>query len=148
MKKFVVVDDDPDDIDLFTEAMAEVGKSHQCYAAKNGKDLLHKLNSGNILEPDMIFLDINMPEMNGWDCLIKLKGNMKLKHLPVIMYSTSSAKRDAERAVELGALGFFEKPANFIQLKDFLKHLTASETLDKNFFINLANSSKTMKLFV
>jgi len=149
MKKFVVVDDDPDDIDLFREAVEEASPSYQFYSAKNGKDLLAQLASGVIEEPYVVFLDVNMPEMNGWECLTNLKGNTKYRHIPVLMYSTSSAMRDAAKAVELGALGFYEKPPSFILLKDFLSQLATNEVIDKQSILDLVKSqSKGNKLYV
>jgi CheY-like chemotaxis protein len=149
MKKIVVVDDDPDDIDLFKEAISETGSSYKCYVANNGKDLLLQFASGSIDDPDIIFLDVNMPEMNGWECLMKLKGDRKLRDIPVLMYSTSSALRDAEKALQLGALGFYEKPHTYTHLRDFLRQLSNSTTIDKKSLSDIVKSQgKAVKLFL
>jgi CheY-like chemotaxis protein len=146
--KFVVVDDDPDDVDLFLEAISEISHT-TCLSAKDGRDLLGKLASGEITNPDIIFLDVNMPDMNGWECLVKLKSNADFKSLPVIMYSTSSAKKDAEKALALGALGFYEKPANFLILKEFLKILASRPDLDEKSIQALARDcGRNQKFFV
>jgi CheY-like chemotaxis protein len=131
IQRFTVVDDDPDDLGLFREALSEVGDTFICDSAKDGKDLLGKLESGQIKNPDVIFLDVNMPVMNGWECLENLKNDSRYKTIPVIMYSTSSAKRDSDKALQLGAIAFLEKPNNFFRLRDLLKDLAASDTISK-----------------
>jgi len=147
--KFVVVDDDPDDVELFLEAISEISQTAICLSARDGRDLLNKLESGEIINPDIIFLDVNMPDMNGWECLMNLKKHATFKSLPVIMYSTSSAKKDAEKALELGALGFYEKPTNFLMLKEFLKILTITTDLNEKSIQVLAREcGRNQKFFV
>jgi CheY-like chemotaxis protein len=60
--------------------------------------------------PDFIFLDINMSKMDGWKCLNELKKDESLKHIPVIMYSTSSTEEEIKKAYQLGAVHFLKKP--------------------------------------
>jgi CheY-like chemotaxis protein len=74
-----------------------------CYVDHNGKTAIDKLKRGEYLLPDIIFIDINMPGMNGWQCLEELKRDLRFRDIPVIMYSTSSYTGDADRAIELGA---------------------------------------------
>src|ERR1700749_4860397 len=108
IKDILLVDDDLDDIGLFREALNDVDSRIGFYSAKNGRKALEFLgNQTNI--PDLIFLDINMPEMNGWRCLEELKNNPQLKDIPVVMYSTSAVKRDEEKAMGLGAMAFYQK---------------------------------------
>jgi CheY-like chemotaxis protein len=118
--EFLLVDDDSDDSELFCEALHEVDNSVHCHFALDGQDALNKLPS---LAPDVIFLDINMPGMNGWDCLNKLKSDPDCKHIPVIMYSTSSHKTEVEKAFDMGAHSFFSKPSDYKQLKKVLREL-------------------------
>jgi CheY-like chemotaxis protein len=61
--------------------------------------------------PDVIFLDLNMPVMNGWQCLAKLKNSEAYKEIPVVMYTTSSNPRDYEIAIDLNAHGLITKPS-------------------------------------
>lgn len=121
MKKFLIVDDDTDDRELFCEALGEVLPESICYSAPNGRKAILALESGEISLPDLIFLDINMPVMNGWQCLSLLKENEAFKNIPVIVYSTSSYPEDIEKAQRLGALCFFSKPSNFKDLKQSLR---------------------------
>jgi CheY-like chemotaxis protein len=125
-KKFALADDDADDAELFCEALAEVNPGILCEHASNGKILLEKIRNQKSDLPDIIFLDINMPEMNGWDSLTELKKHSSLKDIPVVMYSTSSMLRDVQAAKKLGANFFYTKPDNVRQLKIFLEKLIAN----------------------
>jgi len=122
-RKFALADDDADDAELFCEALAEVNPAISCEYASNGKVLLDKMRNLQSDLPDIIFLDINMPEMNGWDSLTELKKHSSLKDIPVVMYSTSSTHRDMQAAKKLGANFFYTKPDSFSQLKGFLEKL-------------------------
>lgn len=114
-------DDDADDKALFSEALNEIDPTIVCYLAADGTEVLKKLASKEFDRPDIIFLDINMPPMNGWQCLTALKKDPIWQSIPVIMYSTSSARRDVEIASHLGALCFYTKPDNYNDLRSFLR---------------------------
>jgi CheY-like chemotaxis protein len=126
IKRFFLIDDDADDVELFMEALAETSPSDVCYHAIDGQEALDKLNNHEIDPPDIIFLDINMPGMNGWQCLRLLKSSDTYKDIPVVMYSTSSTKRDKDIALNLGAQSFLTKPADYQDLKKLLMLLTQS----------------------
>jgi CheY-like chemotaxis protein len=113
---FFIVDDDSDDQELFIEAVNEVDKDIQCISASNCEEALDWLKNKKITKPDMIFLDLNMPRLNGKQCLAELKRISDLKHIPVIIYSTSSEKRDMEETARLGAAHFLTKPNKFEEL--------------------------------
>lgn len=81
-------------------------------------------------KPDVIFLDLNMPAMSGWQCLAKLKNDTALKNIPVIMYSTSSNPREKEIAIELGATGFVTKPTDFGVLTKILETISTNLNSD------------------
>lgn len=115
-KTFLIVDDDMDDQELFIEAVKEVDSSIKCLAASNCEEALNMLKTGRISLPDVIFLDLNMPRLNGKQCLAELKKESGLKHIPVIIYSTSSEKRDIEETSRLGAAYFLTKPNKFEEL--------------------------------
>ncbi|MGZ3900275.1 MAG: response regulator [Bacteroidia bacterium] len=111
----MIVDDDKDDRFFFEMAVKELGKGFECISAENGIDAIEKLQAMEQL-PDYIFLDLNMPLMNGRECLTELKKNQKLKCIPVIMYSTSSFSEDMDSVRKLGASYYLPKPANIMSL--------------------------------
>ena len=113
---FFIVDDDIDDQDLFIEAVSEVDKTIKCMSVSNCEEALDLLRNKKINLPDMIFLDLNMPRLNGKQCLAELKKEAHLAHIPVIIYSTSSEKRDIEETSRLGAAHFLTKPNKFEDL--------------------------------
>ena len=126
IRSFLLVDDDADDAGIFCEAMAETHPEIECNWATDGKDALNKLNNNLISKPDLIVMDINMPGMNGWECLTKLKADNAYKDIPVVVYSTSSHKRNTEIAKDLGALSFFVKPDNYTLLRGLIQQLVSA----------------------
>ena len=90
----VLVDDDSDDRFLFEEAV-EGYQNVEFEGMENGVVLMENLYTKNTL-PDMIFLDLNMPEKDGRACLLEIRRSKKLKDLPVIVFSTSSNRKDIE----------------------------------------------------
>jgi CheY-like chemotaxis protein len=120
-KKLLLVDDDSDDTELFNEAIGELDSSVLCHCASDGRQALERLSEKEIETPDLIFLDINMPEMSGWQFLERMKGNHRLKDIPVIIYTTSSTRSDLLHARTSGALCFVTKPANYGRLKKVLE---------------------------
>lgn len=121
-KTFILVDDDPDDRELFTIALRNVAPTIQCTSFKNGTEAIQYLHA--FPQADLIFLDLNMPMMDGWACLQKLKQDPAIKHIPVIIYTTSSSEREVQRAREGGAKCFFIKPDDFTTLNNILALIT------------------------
>jgi CheY-like chemotaxis protein len=118
---FLLADDDEDDVYLFCEAVAELGPAMKCDTAENGEAVFDILSQQSAEKPEIIFLDINMPVMNGWECLSRLKEDPASRHIPVIMYSTSAAEQDVDRAYSLGALTFLTKPEDHRELAQILE---------------------------
>lgn len=116
-KIFLLADDDSDDADMFQEVLSEIDPAIIFHRSWDGYGVLESLEDKSLEHPDIIFLDINMPGMNGWQCLAKLKNSGAYKDIPVIIYSTSSNTRDAEIALDLGALCYITKPNDFNTLK-------------------------------
>lgn len=121
IKTILLADDDSDDAGMFCEALANIDSHITCYTVENGKEALDFLMSKAEEKPQMIFLDINMPVMSGWECLLKLKNCAEFQEIPVVIYSTSSLDKDVEKAFELGACCFITKPVRFDDLKMLLE---------------------------
>jgi CheY-like chemotaxis protein len=124
-KIILLADDDRDDIEMFCEALEEIDNTVTCYWTINGEELLNKIHELND-KPNLIFLDVNMPIMDGWDCLKTLKANKRYSDIPVIMISTSSHKEDMDAAISLGALCYFVKPNTYNELKSILEVVTTN----------------------
>lgn len=118
------VDDDQEDREFFCEALKEIDPSIVCLLAGSGAEALSLLQSHMPL-PDYIFLDINMPMMNGKQCLKKLKSMTELQAIPVIMYSTSTDTREIRECYSLGAEDFLIKPNSFEKLVNDLTSIFA-----------------------
>jgi len=112
-KIFLIIDDDADDRDFFSDALAAVDTRAKCNHAYNGEDALAKLKDINLINPDYIFLDLNMPRMDGKSFLNKIKKEPKLKDIPVIIFTTSSNPNDVTETLELGAAHYITKPYEF-----------------------------------
>ncbi|WP_343694998.1 response regulator [Flavobacterium sp.] len=141
-KIILLADDDIDDTEMFCEALEDINENIVCHCAVNGNQVFEILNSINE-KPELIFLDLNMPIMNGWDCLKLLKKDSNYQDIPVIMISTSSHKKDMEAAAGLGSICYFVKPNNFNDLKEVLRIITSNLGPDlKEAIVNLLNKSK------
>ncbi|SRR6266545_2605276 len=125
-KTLLIVDDDPDDVQLFSEAVSGINNSFHCLSASNGEEALQLLKEA-IIKPDFIFLDLNMPRMSGKQCLIQLKNNPQFANIPVIIYSTSKIEKDIEDSLRLGAASFITKPNKFEQLVKAISDVLAGK---------------------
>jgi CheY-like chemotaxis protein len=125
-KTCFLIDDDVDDQEIFVMALGQISVHFQCIVANNGNEGLQKLKQETVL-PDYIFLDLNMPRMNGKECLKELKRNDRLKNIPVIIYTTSSSKTDIADTLRLGAAGFITKPFSLQELTETLAHFFQKE---------------------
>jgi CheY-like chemotaxis protein len=119
-KKIFLIDDDEDDRWLFAEALARTVPEVECDTASSGHEAIAILLSAKQL-PDFIFLDLNMPGMDGKKCLAQLKEHPRLKSIPVIVYSTSNFHKDIEETKALGAAEFVIKPSDYTQLCTMFK---------------------------
>ena len=117
----LLVDDDEDDHDIFREAVAIVKPGCEMVFAKDGEQGLAQLNSGSL--PDFIFLDVNMPKMDGKEFLKNVKANPDLRKIPVIIYSTSKHKSALGEYIAMGASNYITKPSEFNLLLSYLKSI-------------------------
>ncbi len=114
--KYYIVDDDAEDRDLLKEALFSIDKGSQCFIAKNGEEGLQKLTEDEIPLPDFIFLDLNMPRLNGKQFLIEIKKIKRFSHIPVVIYTTSADANDREETKQLGAFYYITKPDGFDEI--------------------------------
>lgn len=104
-----LIDDDADDQEIFLSVLQTLSPAVHCDTAVNGKEALQKLLALEI-NPDLIFLDLNMPLMNGKQFLAAMKDHDKIKNIPVIILSTSADKESISETKALGAKQFITKP--------------------------------------
>lgn len=116
----LLVDDDPDDQEVFLTALSDVSTSVLCLVAPDGDRALELLYNEDTI-PDYIFLDLNMPRMNGFEFLAAMKKSMILKDIPVIVYSTTSQPAQIEKVKKLGATEFFTKTYRYQDLCTLLR---------------------------
>lgn len=117
-RNILQIDDDSDDCELFMEALQAIS-SAEYTAIYNPLEALRKLAEKEI-EPDVIFLDLNMPAMSGLEFLTEIKKDTGLREIPVIIFSTSQLEDIIYEAKQYGALDFISKPNNFNDLKKIL----------------------------
>lgn len=114
-----LVDDDEEDQEIFLIALKHVNESVKCLTAGNGREAIEILNSTDQVV-DIIFLDLNMPLMNGKQFLRERKKYSSLEHIPVVIFSTSSELADKEETIQLGAQDFITKPSYIADLVSVL----------------------------
>ncbi len=117
-----LVDDDSDEQAFFDIAWKKVDKSAELRFADDGISALKLFNNDFSFIPDVIFLDINMPIMNGTRLLKELKKIDRLNAVPIYMYSTAAEPRHIDECAALGAKGFIKKQGDIANL---LESLTA-----------------------
>lgn len=125
----LIVDDDEDDRNLFCEALNYINPFMTCINARNGEEALRGLKLEHFPKPDLIFLDLNMPRLNGIECLKELKNDIALRSIPVIIFTTSKAYLDKELALNFGAADFITKPSSFKTLCSELKSIFVNQEL-------------------
>jgi CheY-like chemotaxis protein len=113
----LLADDDNDDCLLFEEALGELPLATRLNVVNDGEELMQLLTKETQELPSVIFLDLNMPRKNGLECLLEIKKNKFLKHVPVVMYSTSAQPELINLFYKHGAQYYIRKPAEFAQLK-------------------------------
>jgi len=114
-----LIDDDADDQDIFILALADVDKSIRCEVASDAIDALNRLGAREV-RPDYIFLDLNMPRMNGKQCLSQIRKIDFLRDVPVIIYSTSSDQKEKKETAQMGAAHYIVKPNTVSALAEML----------------------------
>jgi len=133
--KCFLIDDDEDDRDFFIAALRKINSTYTCQTAIHGEDALRVLKEQPEYIPDCIFLDLNMPLMDGMTCLKELKKLPEIIHTPVIILSTSSYEKDIENTRRLGASNYMIKPACFNELMK--KLISYFEGINSNYLLKL-----------
>ena len=118
----MLVDDDEDDREIFLSVVQSIVPEANYTIAQNGEDALQKLNHNSVV-PHLIFLDLNMPLMNGKQFLMEIKKYENLNSIPVVILSTSSDQASIKDAMDLGARDFVTKPDRYSAWEQALKNV-------------------------
>lgn len=116
----ILVDDDLDDCLYFQEALIEVNDNHTYLCFNSSAAVILYLNLEDTLVPDILFLDLNMPGMDGKDCLKQIRTLRKYSGMPIAIYSTSDSDIDKEETLARGANIYVKKPNSLEKLKSIL----------------------------
>ena len=117
----LVVDDSENDITLLQRAFDQEGVKNDVHVCKGGAEALDYLSHTSTL-PRLMLLDINMPAMNGFEVLRRVKGHPQWRQIITVIFTTSMQPPDKARADELGADSFLTKPMNNDDLRMVVRH--------------------------
>ena len=121
-KHILLAEDDEDDCFLFKNALEELPLTFHLTIVANGEELMLLLNDINRQLPDVLFLDLNMPRKNGFECLKEIRANETLNHLPVIIFSSAYAPGVVDQLYKDGAQYYVRKPDDISQYKKVIFH--------------------------
>ena len=143
----LLADDDTDDCFFFKEALRELLQYTNLTTVQDGEQLMQLLTNETNELPHILFLDLNMPRKNGFECLSEIKQNKKLKNLPVVIFSTSFEQEVVNLLYKNGAQYFIRKPALFLQFKKIILHTltlilqeNVSQPTKENFVLTVQDS--------
>jgi CheY-like chemotaxis protein len=125
--KFLLIDDDREDISFFEDSLKRTNPSAELKIIDASSEFMELIQAPGFHLPEIIFLDINLPGADGWDCLERIKRIDPWKKIPTILWSDTFLVQDRRRAFSSGALAAFEKPDNVEMLDQFLKSISSSD---------------------
>jgi CheY-like chemotaxis protein len=124
----LIAEDDPDDRQWIEEALVKTQVDAEVRFVEDGEDLMNYLLhrgkykvASTLSYPGLIFLDLNMPRKDGREALKEIKSDLRLRHIPVIILTTSKSKEDVFRTYDLGANSVILKPVTFAGLVDIMR---------------------------
>lgn len=118
-----LADDDEDDRFFFKSAVGEMEFNSKLTLFNGGVELMEYLDQKETIKPHILFLDLNMPGLSGFDCLKSIRSNPFLKEMSVAIYSTSNSDKDIEETLSEGANIYIHKPYEFDRLKGIIRHV-------------------------
>ena len=126
--EILLVEDNPGDVRLTKEALDHSNAKHRITVAEDGEVAMAMLRGldphGSALLPDLILLDLNLPKMDGGEVLKEIKGDPKLRRVPVVILTSSTSVDDISKTYDLGANAYVSKP---IDLVEFIKDVREIE---------------------
>jgi CheY-like chemotaxis protein len=138
----LLVDDSPGDVRLTIEALKEHRVLNNLYVANDGIEALEALHKTgkfkDVVRPDIILLDLNMPRMDGREVLKEIKANPKFRSIPVVILTTSEDEQDIYKSYDGHANCCITKPVDFTRFMEVIRDL-------QNFWISIVKLPSTTK---
>jgi chemotaxis family two-component system response regulator Rcp1 len=123
--EILLVEDNPGDVDLAREALKESRVSNQVHVVTDGVAAMAFLRRTgkhkDAARPDLVLLDLNLPKKDGREVLAEIKGDPDLKHIPVVILTTSTDEADVVKTYNLHANCYITKPIDFVQFMKVVK---------------------------
>ena len=134
-----LADDDPDDRELFEDVLRQIMPSCHLTTFINGEELMKSLSPSN--KPEILFLDLNMPCKNGYECLVEIRKRPELRNLLIVIYSSSAHMTDIQKSYVHKADLYMVKPFNSLHLRNALDSVLKMEWIEnypneRFYFIN------------
>ena len=121
-RDILLVEDNPDDVDLTREAFREVGATSRLHVVESGIDAIAFLRREGPYAaaptPDLVLLDLNLPKKSGHEVLAEIKRDPTLRAIPIVVLTSSAAESDVARSYALSANGYVTKP---VDLDDYFR---------------------------
>lgn len=115
------VDDDPEEFELFSDALQSIAPSVTCTWERNCAGCLERLQSGLI--PDILFMDVNMPLVSGFDCILEVLKLDHCRNLRVVVYSGMFSDHQMQKLLKCQNIEVMIKPKSFIDLQNSLRQV-------------------------
>lgn len=128
IKTILMIDDDPDDCLLLSQAIKEVF-SEITLLIMEGCSLINNMSNFKPV-PDCIFLDLNMPVLNGFECMDMIRLNKQFDNTPIFIYSTSSDISQIRQCYLKGAQLYIQKPSSFSKIKEIIRKISVINISD------------------
>lgn len=122
-KMILLVEDNPDDEALTIRALKNSNIANQVVVARDGVEALDRLFGSDPVTPELVLLDLNLPKVNGFEVLKRIRAEERTRSLPVVILTTSDEDRDLVDGYKLGANSFVRKPVDFDEFRQAVKHL-------------------------
>jgi chemotaxis family two-component system response regulator Rcp1 len=114
--QILLVEDNPADAELTAESLRDTKILHTLHRAEDGVDALEFLrregDHADAPTPDLVLLDLNMPRKDGRELLAEMKGDAALRHIPVVVLTSSEAEEDILKSYDLHAAAYVTKPVD------------------------------------
>ena len=123
--EIMLIEDNAADVRLTVEALKEARVANRLHVARDGVEAIRMLKEPGAAtpRPDLILLDLNLPRKDGRDVLKEIKQDEALRHIPVVILSTSQAEQDILHSYRLGANAFITKPVEIDQFFEAMRSL-------------------------